>query len=239
MIVPCRRAASIPSRARAAVSSESAPKTPPQWNQRAPSAPKMRSQSTSPGRSFDAAEFARSEQPRAGRTPKPRSVGSGRSAPRARCRRTGSSRYAGSTPPWSMRSSISRPTGLSASAVTTAVRWPKQRRSARATLYGRATLAHVEGAGRRDPAIAGVESQHHFTERDQVPAAGVLRAQVHRTSSTTSRARRSTSSKRRSASSRPSTSQLPPHARTDGKAGDYVDRDVESMPPVGTNRTSG
>ena len=44
-------------------------------------------------------------------------------------------RYAGSTPPCSMRSSISRPTGLSASAVTIAVRRPKQRRSPRATLY--------------------------------------------------------------------------------------------------------
>ena len=73
-IVPCRRAACIASSASAAVSSESAPKTPPQWNQRAPSAPKIRSQSTSPGRSFDAAEWARSEQPSAGRTPKPRSV---------------------------------------------------------------------------------------------------------------------------------------------------------------------
>ena len=40
-----------------------------------------------------------------------------------------------STPPWQIRSSTSRPTSLSASAVTTAVRRPKQRRSPRATLY--------------------------------------------------------------------------------------------------------
>ena len=36
--------------------------------------PKMASQSTSPGRSWEAAELARSEQPTAPRTPKPRSV---------------------------------------------------------------------------------------------------------------------------------------------------------------------
>ena len=39
-------------RQRRRVRAESAPKTPPQWNQRAPSAPKIRSQSTSPGRSL-------------------------------------------------------------------------------------------------------------------------------------------------------------------------------------------
>ena len=40
-----------------------------------------------------------------------------------------------STPPWNIRSSTRRPTGLSASAVTMAVSSPKQRRSPRATLY--------------------------------------------------------------------------------------------------------
>ena len=38
-------------------------------------------------------------------------------------------------PPCSIKSSTSRPTGFSASAVTIAVRMPKQRRSPRATLY--------------------------------------------------------------------------------------------------------
>ncbi len=40
-----------------------------------------------------------------------------------------------STPPWRMKSSTRRPTGLSASAVAMAVRRPKQRRRPRATLY--------------------------------------------------------------------------------------------------------
>ena len=40
-----------------------------------------------------------------------------------------------STPPWRTKSSSSRPTSLSAKAVTTAVRRPKQRRRPRATLY--------------------------------------------------------------------------------------------------------
>src|SRR5690606_2733170 len=40
-----------------------------------------------------------------------------------------------STPPCKMKSSMRRPTSLSAKAVTTAVRRPKQRRRPRATLY--------------------------------------------------------------------------------------------------------
>src|SRR5581483_2408124 len=43
-------------------------------SQRTPSAPKRRSQSTSPGFSCDAAECPRSEHPTAPRTPNPRSV---------------------------------------------------------------------------------------------------------------------------------------------------------------------
>src|SRR5450432_2553242 len=45
------------------------------------------------------------------------------------------STYVVSTPPCSIRSSTRRPTSLSASAVTMAVRCPKQRRSPRVTLY--------------------------------------------------------------------------------------------------------
>ena len=47
---------------------------PPVWNQRAPSRPKISSQSTSPGFSCETAVWPRSEQPSAARTPKPRSV---------------------------------------------------------------------------------------------------------------------------------------------------------------------
>jgi hypothetical protein len=45
----------IASRATAAVESDSALYTPPQWNQRLPCSPKIRSQSTSPGFICDAA----------------------------------------------------------------------------------------------------------------------------------------------------------------------------------------
>ena len=47
---------------------------PPVWNQRTPSSPNSFSQFTSPGRICEAAEWPRSEQPSAARTPKPFSV---------------------------------------------------------------------------------------------------------------------------------------------------------------------
>ncbi len=40
-----------------------------------------------------------------------------------------------------------------------------------------AALPHAELPRRRDADIAGIEPQHHFAERDQVPLAGFLRAQ--------------------------------------------------------------
>ena len=52
----------------------SAAKMPPVWNQRTPSSPNSFSQFTSPGLICEAAEWPRSEQPSAGRMPKPFSV---------------------------------------------------------------------------------------------------------------------------------------------------------------------
>ena len=134
--VPLRWAAAIASVTTAGVVSDRAAKIPPVCSQRAPSTAKMASQSTSPGLSCDAAVFARSELPTAARTPKPRSVKlrplrTVRPIPsygtQLTCER--------STPPCRIRSSISRPTGLSANAVTIVVSAPKQRLRPRATLY--------------------------------------------------------------------------------------------------------
>jgi hypothetical protein len=109
---------------------------PPVWNHRAPSPPKIASQSIAPRRSRDAAVCPRSEQPRAARIPNPRSV---KFSPLRTDRPTPSygtqETWDRSTPPWSIRSSSRRPIGLSASAVTIAVRSPKHRRRPRATLY--------------------------------------------------------------------------------------------------------
>ncbi|MPN53802.1 hypothetical protein SDC9_201468 [bioreactor metagenome] len=78
----------------------------------------------------------RSEQPRAPRTPKPRSV---KLNPLRTFRPMPSKGIHlisdVSTPPCRMKSSSSRPTGLSANAVTTPARCLKQRRRPRATLY--------------------------------------------------------------------------------------------------------
>src|ERR1700722_12182129 len=136
MIVPARFAASIASCATSGVVSESAQKIPPVWNQRTPSCEKISSQSISPGFICEMAVWPRSEQPRAARIPNPRSVKfrplrTLRPTPSNGAQRT----YFWLTPPCSMRSSNSRPMGLSASAVTTAVSIPKQRLSPRATLY--------------------------------------------------------------------------------------------------------
>jgi hypothetical protein len=115
---------------------DSAAKMPPVCRQRTPRSPNNRSQSTSPGAIAATAVCPRSEIPTAPRTPKPRSV---KFRPlRAACPMpsNGAQRMSDvSTPPCRMRSSTSRPTSLSHSAVTTAVRRPKQRRSPRATLY--------------------------------------------------------------------------------------------------------
>ena len=67
--MPWRRAAVIASLATSGVVSESAAKMPPVCSQRAPSLPKRRSQSISPGFSWEIAVWPRSEQPRAARTP--------------------------------------------------------------------------------------------------------------------------------------------------------------------------
>src|SRR6201996_5010293 len=96
----------------------------------------MCSQSISPGFSWLTAVFPRSEHPSAALTPNPRSV---KFSPFRTVRPTPSYfthfTWLWSTPPCSIRSSTSRPTGLSASAVTIAVFNPKQRRNPRATLY--------------------------------------------------------------------------------------------------------
>src|SRR5579883_1445365 len=96
----------------------------------------MASQSISPGLICEAALWPRSEQPSAGRTPNPRSV---KFRPLRAVLPTPSSATHftcdWSTPPWRIKSSSSRPTGLSTNAVTIAVSRPKQRRKPRATLY--------------------------------------------------------------------------------------------------------
>ena len=135
-MTPCLCAAIIASFATSAVDSLSAQKIPPVCSQRAPSAPKISSQSISPGFIWLAAVWPRSLHPAAARTPNPRSV---KFSPLRTVRPTPSNfthfTCDWSTPPCSIRSSISRPTALSASAVTTAVFIPKQRRRPRATLY--------------------------------------------------------------------------------------------------------
>src|SRR5881396_1175831 len=109
---------------------------PPVWSQRTPSLPKILSQSKSPGLSWLAAVLPRSGIPTAPRTPKPRSV---KLRPLRTTRPTPSNgthlTNSVSTPPCRMKSSMSRPTSLSAKAVATAVLKPKQRRRPRATLY--------------------------------------------------------------------------------------------------------
>ena len=109
---------------------------PPVWNQRTPSSPKIFSQLNSPGLICDAAEWPRSEQPSAGRMPKPFSV---KLRPTRVLRpRPSKSRQITcdmSTPPCMMRSSTSQPRSFFGSAVTTAARLPQHLRIARATLY--------------------------------------------------------------------------------------------------------
>ena len=135
-IVPCRRAAAMASRVICDVVSDRAAKMPPVWNQRTPSPAKRRSQSISPGASCEAAEWPRSETPRAGRNPKPRSV---KFRPtRVECPRPSKSRHRicdTSTPPCRMQSSTRSPTSFLGRAVATVARRPNALRAARARLY--------------------------------------------------------------------------------------------------------
>src|SRR5439155_1749457 len=135
-MVPCCLAFLTHSITSRGVVSLSAAKMPPVCNQRTPSLPKIWSQSKSPGLSWLAAVLPRSGMPTAPRTPKPRSV---KFSPLRTTRPTPSNgahlMKSVSTPPCKMKSSMSRPTSLSANAVATAVLKPKQRRSPRATLY--------------------------------------------------------------------------------------------------------
>src|SRR6185437_5761600 len=135
-MVPCLRAASTASIAASEVLGASAAKMPPVWNQRTPSSPKILSQFTSPGRIWEEAELARSEQPSAARMPKPFSVKFKPTRvlrPMPSCSRQMTWRM--STPPWAMKSSTSQPRSLTGSAVTMAARLPKHLCMARATLY--------------------------------------------------------------------------------------------------------
>src|SRR5882724_11363967 len=113
-----------------------AAKMPPVCSQRTPSLPKIWSQSKSPALSWLAAVRPRSETPTAPRTPNPRSV---KFKPLRTVRPTPSKGIhlmkSVATPPCKVKSSSNRPTSLSANAVATAVRKPKQRRNPRATLY--------------------------------------------------------------------------------------------------------
>ena len=72
--MPWRAAAVTASSITSGVVAERPAKMPPVWNQRTPSVPNRCSQSTSPGRSCEAAVLPRSDTPSALRTPKPRSV---------------------------------------------------------------------------------------------------------------------------------------------------------------------
>ena len=138
MMVPCLRAETIASLQTSGVVSLSAQKMPPVWNQRAPSLPKMLSQSISPGFNWLTAVWPRSEQPSAARTPNPRSV---KFNPLRTVRPTPS--YLAhftcdwSTPPW-VHQVFDQPADgrvVGQRAVTMAVFRPKQRRRPRATLY--------------------------------------------------------------------------------------------------------
>ena len=132
-----------------------------------------------------------------------------------------------STPPCRSRSSIRRPTGLSARAVTTAVRSPKQRRSPRATLYSPPPSQTVEITGGGDADVAGVQAQHDLAGGDEVPAAlrgragDGMRPQPWRraaaTAPTASAVRSRIRPKSPAASRSLATIQLPPHAATCGR----------------------
>ena len=150
-----------------------------------------------------------------------------------------------STPPCRMKSSISRPTSLSAKAVTTAVRLPKQRRRPRATLYSPPPSQTRNLRAVRIASLAGIEAEHDLAERDDVERTFLCRPDgqaAHGSSPlprrTASRAKRVTVAKSRAAISSSATIQLPPTAATDGSAR-YDAAFAALTPPVGIQRTPG
>ena len=171
--MPWRRAAVIASSIDVRRWSRERPaKMPPVWNQRTPSVAEEVLPVDVARPQLEAAVWPRSDTPTAPRTPKPRSV---KLSPLRTVRPMpsyGTHRMSDvSTPPCRMKSSTSRPTSLSANAVTTAVRSPKQRRSPRATLYSPPPSQTPERAGGADAPLARVEAEHDLAERDQVVAA--------------------------------------------------------------------
>ena len=168
--MPCLCAASTASITASAVLLASAAKMPPVWNQRTPSSPNSFSQFTSPGRICEAAEWPRSEQPSAARTPKPFSV-------KLRPTRV-------------LRPSPSNSRQITCDSVDAAL--PHQVLDQPAEIVDRqrgdhgralapalahragdivfaAALPHLERARVAHPAEAGVEAQHHLAERGAVP----------------------------------------------------------------------
>ena len=215
-----------------------AAKMPPVWNQRTPSVPKRWSQSTSPGRSCEAAVWPRSETPTRAADAEAALGEVEPVAHRAADAVDGTQRISDvSTPPWRTKSSSSRPTSLSAKAVTTAVRSPKQRRSPRATLYSPPPSQTRNERAVRIAALARVEAQHDLAQRDQVVPALLGRAdrESHRASASL---RSALDLVQRPAEMRAgATIQLPPIASTSAARGSPAF--CALRPPVGTNRASG
>ena len=145
---------------------------PPQWNQRAPSAPKIVSQSTSPGRSCDTAVWPRSEQPTAPRTPKPRSV---KLRP---LRAVAADAVVGHPAQVALVDAAAQDELLDETADGVVGERADERRAqaeaapqaARHVVLA-AALPDLEGARGRDPALAGIEAQHDLAEGHEVPAA--------------------------------------------------------------------
>ena len=76
------------------------------------------------------------------------------------------------TPPCRMKSSSSRPTSLSTNAVQTAVLQAEAFAQAAGDVVFAAAFPDLEFAGGADAALAGVEPQHDFAERNLVVFAG-------------------------------------------------------------------
>ena len=116
--------------------------------------------------------WPRSETPTAPRTPKPRSV---KFRPLRTVRPMPS--YGAhwmnsvSTPPCRMKSSSRWPTSLSTKAVTTAVAQAEAAAQAAGDVVFAAAFPGGELAGGADAALAGIEAEHDFAERDDVVAA--------------------------------------------------------------------
>ena len=175
--MPWRRAASIASSATSAALSESAAKMPPQWNQRAPSRPKTRSQSMSPGLSSEAAERPRSEQPSAARTPKPRSTKFSPLRAPAPDSVVGDPAHVGLVDAALEDEILEQPADR-----VVGERGDDRRTKTEAATEApgdvvlAAALRDRERARRRDSAVAGIETQHHLAERHQVEPALLARA---------------------------------------------------------------